>query len=298
MKLLCSLKEQGSYSKNPNTFSHGRNTLFLAIVLWCKDHLNANDSPKAYPTLVSLLSSILIYHHLLQVFMWRPKRPMSCWFCLHIYSQLTLTSQWSPAGQFLKLELSGLCSSLYPSHIQSIRRPYRLSDQNKTKPNQPSPSLHPDVSYRPGVQTVVLQNTGYCQHPPNWPWGRATLTCNSGHTRPLPWLAGSSLCQLSAILGIKCKFFMVALTAFKSRDSCLLTPFRSPTGHIHLHRSRKTLRSAWALAPTGCASFWMLSPRSWGGLLSTDWDQSFYAEGSINWHHNLGKQTSNMFQRI
>lgn len=142
MKLLCSLKEQGSYSKNPNPFSHGRNTLFLAIQSFDVKTISVQMTPpKAYPTLLSLLSSTLVYHHLLQVSTWRPKRPMSCWSCLPICSQLTLTSQWSPAGQFLRLELPGLCSSLYPSDIQSIRRPYGLSDRNQTKPAIPfSPS--------------------------------------------------------------------------------------------------------------------------------------------------------------
>ena len=150
--------------------------------------------PKAYPTLLSLSSSILIYHHLFQVSTWRPKRPMSCWFCLHICSQPTLTSQWSPAGQFFKLELPGLCSSLYPSHIQSIRRPYRLSDQNKTKQNQPSPSLHPDVSYRPGVQAVLLQNTGY----------RNTLQTG---------LEGGPLSPATAVTAGHCPGWLAALSA-------------------------------------------------------------------------------------
>ena len=137
---LMLLKEQGSYSKNRNTSSHGRNTLFLVIWSFAVETISMQMTPpKADPTLLFLLSAFLIHHHLLQVSTWRPKRPKSCWFCLHICSQLTLTSQWSPAGQFLKLELPGLCSSLYPSHTQPIRRPYGLNGQKEKKTAFPFP---------------------------------------------------------------------------------------------------------------------------------------------------------------
>lgn len=80
---------------------------------------------------------------------------------------------------------------------------------------QPPPLSILDISHQLGVQTN-LSPTGYSQQPPNWSL-KATLTCNTLCTKPLPSLAGSSLCWLPTTLGIKYKLLMVAYTALEGQ---------------------------------------------------------------------------------
>lgn len=291
-KLLCSLKEQGSHSKNPDTFSHGRNTLFSAIVLWCKDHLNANDSPKGLsnPALSGAPFSFTIISFKCprggRRDPWAadsastsvPSQPS------HLSGrQLASSSSWN----FLD---SVLCIPHTSSPSGGPTDSVTKTKQNKTS--------HPLVLVTAQVFKLSSCKTRATTTP-------SKLALREGHShlqqrsQQATALAGWQL-SLPAFCNLRRKMQILHGGPHSPQEPRLLSAYSFPKPHWpypSLSISENT-QVCMTLAPTGCASFWMLSPRSWGGLLSTDWGQSFYAGGSINWHHNLGKQTGNMFQRI
>ena len=131
------------------------------MVLCCRDHLNGNDSPKGRsdPALSlerlshspSPPSSVHVEAEETQELLILPPHLFPA------HPHISVVASWPVPQAGTSWTLLFSVSLTHPAHQEALRTQWPKRKKNSL----PLPSIL-DVSYRPGVQAVLFQNTGHC----------------------------------------------------------------------------------------------------------------------------------------